>query len=833
MRFTLSWLREHLDTEEPLEGIVEALTMLGLEVEGVEDRARDFAAFTVARVVSAGPHPNADRLTVCDVDTGAGTVRVVCGAPNARAGMMGVFAPSGSVIPGTGHRLEKAVIRGVESNGMLLSERELGISDEHDGIVDLPEDAPLGAPYARVAGLDDPVIEIGLTPNRGDCAGVRGIARDLAARGLGTLKPASRWGGEVRGRFASPVGVRLELDDPAACPLFAGRYIRGVANGPSPPWLRDRLKAVGLRPISALVDITNFFSLDMCRPLHVFDADRLVGDVVVRPGRAGETLEALDGRTYGADSEMTMIADEARANAFGGIMGGEPTGCTEATTNVFLESALFDPLRTAATGRRLGVHSDARYRFERGVDPTSAVAGMEAATAMILEICGGEPSEPVVAGAEPDWRRGYALRPGRVGELGGVTLPDSRIRDILGTLGFDIEDAADGLLARPPPWRPDIQGEADLVEEVLRVHGFEHVPVSEFPSGTVLPSAALTRAATRAVRVRRALAAAGMTEAVTFSFLPSDWAVLFGGGDPALNLDNPISSDLNAMRPSVLPNLIDAGRRNADRGVPAGALFEVGPVYRPEAARIVPEGGQLQNAAGVRWGATERHWAETARPVDAYDAKSDALAALAALDAPMTGLQVSTDAPTWFHPGRSGALRLGANVLAHFGELHPGVLRTMGLAAPAAAFEVFLDAVPEPRAAKAGKRRPVLRRSAFQPVERDFAFVVDEEVAAEALVRAVRGADRTLIDQVAVFDVYRGEGIAEGRKSVALSVVLQPMEATLTDGEIEKVAERVVAAVRKATGAELRGKPSIPKKAKPKPRLRGVLPDKYMEFRRE
>ena len=804
MKFTLSWLREHLDTEATPEGIAEALTMLGLEVEGVEDRGRDFAAFTVARVLSAEPHPDADRLRVCRVDTGGGTVQVVCGAPNARTGMMGVFAPSGSVVPGTGLRLEKAVIRGVESNGMLLSERELGVSDEHDGIVDLPEDAPLGAPYAAFVGLDDPVIEVGLTPNRGDCAGVRGIARDLAARGLGTLRPPSRWGEVVPGRFPSPVGVRLELDDPAACPLFAGRYIRGVANGPSPPWLRDRLKAVGLRPISALVDITNFFTLDMCRPLHVFDADRLVGDVVVRMGRAGETLLALDGRTYRADSEMTVIADEARANAFGGIMGGEPTGCTEATSNVFLESALFDPLRTAATGRRLGVHSDARYRFERGVDPTSAVAGMEAATAMILELCGGEPSEPVVAGAEPEWRRSHVLRPGRVGELGGAALPEGRARDILGALGFGVDDAADGLVVRPPSWRPDIRGEADLVEEVLRVHGFEHVPVSEFPSGTTLPSAVLTRTATRSVRARRALAAAGLTEAVTFSFLPSAWAALFGGGDPALGLDNPISSDLDAMRPSVLPNLIDAGRRNADRGIHAGALFEVGPVYRPGAARIAPE-GQRQNAAGVRWGATERHWAETARPVDGYDAKSDALAALAALDAPTAGLQVSADAPAWFHPGRSGALRLGANVLAHFGELHPGVLKTMGLDAPMVAFEVFLDAVPEPRVGKAGKRRPALRRSAFQPVERDFAFVVDEEVAAETLVRAVCGADRTLIDRVSVFDVYCGKGIAEGRKSVALSVVLQPTEATLTDGEIAAVAERVVAAARKATGAELRG----------------------------
>ena len=806
MKFTLSWLKDHLDTDAPLEEICEALTMLGLEVDGIEDRARDLAPFTAARVLSAEPHPQADRLRVCLVDTGAEEVQVVCGAPNARAGMTGVFAPSGSWIPGIGTRLKKAAIRGVESDGMLLSERELGISEAHEGIVELPAGTPLGAPYARVAGLDDPVVEIGLTPNRGDCAGIRGIARDLAARGLGALKGAPGWGGAAPGGFGSPVAVRLELGGrPEACPLFAGRYIRGVRNGPSPKWVRDRLRAVGLRPISALVDITNYFTIDMGRPLHVFDADRLEGDVVVRMGREGEEIDALDGRRYTADAEMTLICDEAQGHAFGGIIGGAAAGCTEATVNVFLESALFDPLRTAASGRRLGVRSDARYRFERGVDPTSAVAGMEAATRMILDFCGGEASRPVVAGAEPDWRRRCRFRPERVESLGGVAVPAARSIAILRALGFEVEEEEGGALsAAPPPWRPDIQGEADLVEEVLRVHGFEHIPVADFPAPTVLPAPALTRTAARAAKLRRALAAAGMAEAVTFSFMPARLAGLFGGGDAALRLDNPISSDLDCMRPSILPNLLDAARRNADGGRPAGALFEVGPVFRPEAAAIAPE-GQRQAAGGIRWGATPRHWSGRSRPVDALDAKADALAALEALAAPVGKLRATADAPAWFHPGRSGALRLGAVALAWFGELHPRVLAAFEATGPLAAFEAFPDAVAAPRAKAGGKLRPALHRSAFQPVERDFAFVVAEEVEAGSVLRAVRHADKALIAEAAVFDVYRGRGIEPGRKSLAVAVTLQPQDATLTDADLEAASARIVAAVSRATGAVLRG----------------------------
>ena len=536
----------------------------------------------------------------------------------------------------------------------------------------------------------------------------------------------------------------------------------------------------------------------------MFDADKLDGDVVVRMGRDGEEIDALDGRSYMADATMTLICDEAKGNAFGGIIGGEATGCTEDTVNVFLESALFDPLRTAATGRKLGVQSDARYRFERGVDPTSAVAGMEAATRSILDFCGGEASMPVIAGGEPEWRRRCRFRAERVESLGSVAVPTERSVEILQALGFEVENKGGEMSVAPPPWRPDILGEADLVEEVLRVHGFEHIPVADFLAPTVLPAPALTRAAARAARLRRALAAAGMAEAVTFSFMPARWAVLFGGGDAALRLDNPISSDLDCMRPSILPNLLDAARRNADGGRTAGALFEVGPVFRPGAAAIEPD-GQLQTAGGIRWGTTPRHWSERSRPVDALDAKADALAALAALAAPVDKLRVTADAPPWFHPGRSGEFRLGAVALAHFGELHPRVLEAFDASGPIAAFEVFPDAAPSPRAKAGGKLRPALSRSTFQPVERDFAFVVAEDVDADHVLRAVRSTDKALIADAAVFDVYRGKGIAEGSKSLAVAVTLQPQDATLTDADLEAASTRIVAAVTKATGAVLRG----------------------------
>lgn len=802
MKFTLSWLKDHLETDASLDQITEKLTALGLEVEGVHDRSKELAPFRVAHVVSAEKHPDADKLRVLMVDTGAGTLQVVCGAPNARAGMKGVFAPEGTYVPGSDITLKKGVIRGVESNGMMCSKRELKLSDEHEGIIELPDDAPVGAGFADYAGLNDPVIDINLTPDRADCAGIRGIARDLAAAGLGTLKPLTEGrlnATPVPGSFKSPIGV--EIESPDACPYYVGRYFRGVKNGPSPKWLQDKLAAIGLRPISILVDITNYITFDVSRPLHAFDADKVKGGIVVRLAREGETLAALNGKEYPLDPAMTVIADHERAEALGGIIGGETSGCTEETTNVFLEAAIFDTVRTAQTGRRLGVESDARYRLERGVDPAAVVEGIERATRLILDLCGGEVSEIVTAGAEPNWKRSLTLRPGRVAALGGVELSRDRQVQILMDLGFDIqgEDEEGRLVVGVPSWRADVHGEADLVEEVLRVHGFDAIPATPLPRETVLTRPALTLKQRRVALAKRTLAARGLSEAVTWSFLSGPVAELFGGGQPGLRLVNPISSDLDVMRPSVLPNLIQAAGRNADRGFADVRLFEVGAAFRTPA----PD-GQDTVAAGIRAGAAvPRHWAEKARAVDVFDAKADALAVLEAVGAPAANLQVTTDAPGWYHPGRSGVLRLGPTVMARFGEIHPSVLETLGVKGPVVGFEVMLDAVPLPKK-KGGTAKPMVQLSAFQPVERDFAFVVDRKVEADKILRAVKGADKALVKDVAVFDVYEGPGVGEGRKSVAVSVTYQPTTATLTDEAIEAVGQKIVAAVVKATGGSLR-----------------------------
>ena len=800
MKLTLSWLRDHLETEASLEALCERLTMIGLEVEGVEDRGRALAPFVVARVTEAKPHPDADRLRLCVVDTGASTHQVVCGAPNARAGMKGVFAPEGTFIPGTGVTLKKAKIRGVESSGMLVSEREMGLSDDHEGIIELAEDAPVGAKWAEWAGLDDPVIDVALTPNRGDCAAVRGIARDLAAAGMGALRPLDT--SAVEGAFESPIKWRRDLPAGAedACPLVVGRYFRNVTNGASPRWLQDRLRAIGLRPISALVDITNWATLDLGRPLHAFDADAVAGDLVMRLAREGETVGALDGRSYTLDSGTVAIADDDGVQGIGGIMGGAGSGCGPDTRNVFLEVALFDPARIAASGRRLGIVSDARYRFERGIDPTSALWGAEIASRMILAHCGGEASALTVAGGMPEWRRERSLRTGRLLSLGGLAVPQEDAVGILEALGFETRTDDDVIHCAVPPWRPDIEGEADLVEEVLRIRGFDAIPAVPLVRESTVPKPVRGPAQLRAERVRRLLAARGLMEAVTYSFMDARKAALFGGVWDELRVANPISAELDAMRPSVLPNLVDAARRNAARGIADAALYEVGPHYETDA----PEGQKLV-AAGLRSGnALPRHWSGPARAVDALDAKADALAALDAAGAPVDNLQIARDAPPWYHPGRSGTFRLGPAALAHFGELHPGTLRALDAGGPMAAFEVFLDAVPLPRA-RPGAARPLLALSPFQPVHRDFAFVVDAEVEAGAVLRAARAAERTLVAEVQLFDVFEGAALGPGRKSLAIAVTLQPTEATLTDAEIDAVAAKIVAAVKKATGGELRG----------------------------
>ncbi|MQA66526.1 MAG: phenylalanine--tRNA ligase subunit beta [Alphaproteobacteria bacterium] len=799
MKITLTWLRDHLDTDADAATVAEALTGLGLEVEGIHDPAAALAAFTVAKIKEAVPHPDADKLRVCTVDTGTETVQVVCGAPNARAGLRGVFAAPGTYVPGLGVTLGKAKIRGVESAGMMCSARELEIGDDHDGIIELSGAPALGSPAAAALGLDDPVLDVAVTPNRGDCLGVQGIARDLAARGLGRLKhymPA-----QVKGTFTSPIGIRLDFPaDNVACPHFIGRSIRGVRNGESPDWLKRKLQAVGLRPISALVDITNYLLMDRNRPLHVFDAEAIAGDLTIRMSRPGERLTALDGCDYDLGAGAVVIADRDGVLSLGGIMGGESSACTAQTVNVLLEAAYFEPLAIAATGRRLGIESDARYRFERGVDPASALPGIEAATQLVLDLCGGEASAVVVAGAAPQRDTVIEFPSALVARRGGMEIPESRVIEILTALGFEAKPAAGGLSVRVPPWRGDVTMAADLVEEVLRVEGFDAIP-----SVSLAPTAAITRPVTIPRQrhrglARRALAARGMAEAVSFSFIGEREAKLFGGGDPSLRLANPISSELTDMRPSLLPALIAAVTRNAARGLGDTALFEVGPAY----ADATPA-GQSFVADGIRTGSFgPRHWAERPRPVDTFDAKADALAALAECGAPVASLQTFAEAPSWYHPGRAGTLRLGPKtILAAFGEVHPGVLAAMDAAGPMVGFEVFLDAIPEPRD-RGSRARPPLDLSPFQPVSRDFAFIVDDSVAGEALIRAVRGADRTLIVDATVFDVYHGKGVPEGKVSIALAVTLQPVKATLTDAEIEAVAKKVVAAAEKAVGATLR-----------------------------
>ena len=792
MKFTLSWLKDHLETDASLDQIGTALTALGLELESITDRAKDFAPFKVAYVEKADKHPDADRLKVLLVDTGSEKLQVVCGAPNARTGMKGIFAPDGSFIPGTGVTLKKGVIRGQESNGMMVSEREMGLSEDHDGIIEVDGSLPLGTQFADIYGLNDPVIDIAVTPNRADCAGVRGVARDLAAAGLGTLKPLDET--PVTGSFKNPVPVRIADD---GCPLFLGRYVRGVRNGPSPDWLQARLKAVGLRPISALVDITNYLSLDLCRPLHVFDADKLQGGITVRSARDGETLGALNDKTYTLANGMIAVCDDSGVLGLGGIMGGSSTGVSEGTVNLYIECAYFDPLRTARTGRALEINSDARYRFERGVDPALTPLGMEIATRMVVDLCGGEPSEVFTAGAVPDTSRAYPFDPAYTKRLTGVDIDAATQKDILSALGFTV----DGESASPPSWRSDILGKADLVEEIVRVYGFDKIPALPVASEHPVPGAGETENFARSRRARSALAARGLFECVTWSFLMLETANLFGANDNAeLALANPISSELSQMRPSIVPNLIQAAQANADRGMGNAALFEIGPVF----INSSPD-GQATVAAGVRMADRgARHWAgsDASRAVDALDAKADALAALAAAGVPVANLQISRDAPSYYHPGRSGTLRLGNKVLAHFGEIHPAVIDRMDVKGPLAAFEAFLNNGPPMK--KRGTAKPLLSLSPFQPVMRDFAFLAADAVDAETIIRAALSADK-MIERIDIFDVYKGKGVPDGHKSIAINVVIQPKDRTLGDQEIDAIAKKIVDAVSTKCGASLRG----------------------------
>ena len=804
MKFTLAWLKEHLDTDRPLAELADKLTMIGLEVERIEDKAKAFAPFVIARVVDAKQHPNADRLRVCMVDAGDGKpVQVVCGAPNARTGMKSVFAPPGAFIPGKNMTLGVGKIRDVESRGMLVSEFELKLSDNHEGIIDLPDDAPLGEPYVRYAGLDDPVLEINLTPNRADATGVHGIARDLAAAEMGKFN--DRLIKPVKGEFPCPVKVTLDFGaTPSLCPAFGLRLVRGVKNAPSPDWLQKRLTAIGLRPINALVDITNFITFDRGRPLHVFDAAKVRGNLVVRRARAGETFLALDGKTYMLDDTICVIADEAGVESLSGIMGGEASGCSEATTDVLIESALWEPLNIAQTGRKLNINSDARYRFERGVDPAFMLPGLELATQMVMELCGGEPSEITVAGSAEPAERVIDFPLSELRRLAGLDLPLAEIRRVLDRLGFFVAGQSERVKVAVPSWRPDVQGRADVVEEVVRILGVDRVPPTPFPRGEAPRKPVLTPIQARTRKAKRALAARNLMEAVTWSFIAAKPAALFGGGKEELKLANPIAADLSDMRPSLIPGLVAAAQKNADRGLPDAGLFEVGQVFRGDQPT-----DQLIAAAGVRRALAKpsgigRHWQKRDGEVDAFDAKADALTVLTAVGAPAAALQVVPGGPAWLHPGRSGTIQIGPqNVLGYFGELHPSALEALDAEGPLVGFEVILERIPEPKA-KPTRAKPALELSPFQPVERDFAFVVERSVKAADLVRAAQSADRKLVTAVTVFDLYEGKGIEPGKKSIAIAVTIQPREKTMTDAEIEVLAGKIVAEVGKRTGGVLR-----------------------------
>lgn len=806
MKFTLSWLKDHLETDATLDEICTRLTEIGLEVEDVNDKAA-FKPFVIAKVLSAEKHPQADRLKVLMVDIGQGApVQVVCGAPNARAGLVGAFAAPGTYVPGIDVTLSVGNIRGVESRGMMCSEKELQISDNHDGIIDLPEDAPVGTSYAAYSHLDDPVIEINLTPNRPDCTSIYGIARDLAASGLGTLKTWPAPSFAVEGE--TPVKLTLDLDDAKLCPGFSLRLVRGVKNGPSPRWMQQRLLAIGLRPINALVDITNYMTFDQGRPMHVFDAAKVKGNLTVRRAREGETVLALDQREYKLGPNNVVIADEDGIESIGGIMGGEHSGCDENTVDVLIESALWDPMNIAKSGRTLGIITDARYRFERGVDPEYMVPGLERTTELVLELCGGTPAKAEIVGYKGHQPKIVDFPYSEVKRLTGLDVSTEESNTILSRLGFRVSGSGERVSVSVPSWRPDVDGKADLVEEVMRIHGVDNIKPAPLESHAAVNGKILTTLQIRTRAAKRALASRGMLEAVTWSFIPEDQAKLFGGGSAALKLANPIAAEMSDMRPSLLPGLLTAAQRNADKGYGDVAIFEVSGTYEND----MPE-GQRRVAGGIRRGTASlagagRMWSNASKgggkPVDVFDAKADALAVIEACGLPMGNIQMEQGGPEWYHPGRSGTIKMGPKViLGYFGEFHPTTLEKLDVSGALCGFEVYLDAMAEPKK-KATRTKPALDLSPFQAVKRDFAFVVDKTVEAGAIIKAATGVDRKLITGVNVFDIFEGASVGEGKKSVAIEVQIQPAERTLTDEDFEALTQKIVASVAKFTGGVLR-----------------------------
>ena len=803
MKFTLDWLHDHLETDATLDIICDTLNRIGLEVEEVIDPASKLAGFEVAEIVSTEQHPDADRLKICTVKSGQGEQKLVCGAPNARAGLKGILANEGAVIPANGMVLGKAKIRGVESRGMMCSLAELELSEDHDGIIELSEDAVIGTPAAEALGNNgfaiDPVIEIAITPNRPDCLGVRGIARDLAAAGLGTLKSDTVQA--ASSDFESDIKIKVATPD---CPVFAGRVIRGLKNGASPDWLSARLQAIGQRRINTLVDITNYISFDRGRPLHVYDMSRLSGTVTARAGQAGEKFMALDEESYEIDENDCVIADDKSVLGFGGVKGGLESGANEATTEVLVESAWFEPIAIANTGRRHGIDSDARYRFERGVDPQSVLPGLDQAVQMITQLCGGEVSSLIQAGDVPENQQEIAFDPHRVKSLTGIDLTEDNIEDILLRLGFEVTRQKEKWQVKAPTWRPDVHGSADLVEEVTRIYGLDNVPSVPLPSDADITQAIQTQEQTRIALARRIMAGSGLTEAVTWSFIAEAVALKFAG-HPALKLANPISSELSNMRPSLLPGLLQAAGRNVARGLSDFGLFEVGQVFTD----AIP-GGQETVVAALRYGHVKpRDWSGPAEPLNLFKIKADALTLLTAYGVQTESLQVLRDTPDWYHPGQSGVIcRDPRTPLARFGALHPALLKDFDLDGPVMVCEIFPMAIPLPKK-KPSRSKPVLSLSPYQAVRRDFAFEVAADLPADKLMKAARGADKKLISNVALFDAFTGsaEGagaLGEGMKSLAIEVTLSPMEATLTDAEIEAAADKIIQAVEKATGGKLR-----------------------------
>ncbi len=789
MKFTLSWLKKHLETTATLEEISARLTALGLEVEGIENPGEALSPFTVCHIIEAKQHPNADRLKVCEVETKFGRKQIVCGAPNARTGLKTVFAPEGSLIPATGMVLKPSTIRGIDSCGMMVSGQEMGLPGEHKGIIEAPADAPIGQSLTELLGINDVVIEINLTPNRGDCAGVYGIARDLAASGLGTLKTLPT--PTLHATFPSSVSVRVE--DETLCPYFIGRVIRGVKNGPSPKWLQEALKAIGLRPISALVDITNYFSFDLARPLHVFDLSKIHGsELVVRAAKDDETLVALNDQTYSLTKGMTVIADNQRVLALAGVMGGKDSGCNMETTDVFLEVAQFDPMTIAKTGRALSITSDARYRFERGIDAAAMPRYTDLATQMILELCGGEASQCVIAGAPPAQRKRVPFKPEYVKTLGGADVSLEEITGILTRLGFEFESTQ----AVAPSWRPDIVGSADLVEEVLRVKGYDCLPVAQLELTTIVATSVVSPFQRIYSQAIRTLASQGLMECHNFSFICNAHALAFGMSDPQFAVINPLSDDLAVMRPSLLASLLAAAARNQTRGFTSLALCEAGTIFSAKEKNL-----EQRTIATLRIGdATVRQVQKGARSVDAFDAKADTLSVLETFG--VSSAQIISDTPSYFHPGRSACYKIGQTVVACFGELHPDILKLFDLKGPVVGCEVYVEKIPLPKVK--GHARTTLKLLPFQPISRDFAFIANESVAAESIIKAIRNVERTLITDARMFDEYRGKGMEEGKKSLAVCVTLQPQEKTFTDNEIEAISQKIIAAVQKNTGALLR-----------------------------